>query len=84
MTTSEPAHDVPATTVSGPVVPGPAGPPDHETLARVLDGLRDLEPPQRPVVDPTSGRGGAAGDTTAVPLPRRRSAPSERRAPSLE
>jgi hypothetical protein len=64
VTTSQPAHEV-----SDVVVPGPGATPDRETLARVLDGLRDLDLTEQPTTDPASG---PAGTTAAVPLPRRR------------
>ena len=84
-TTPQPAHEVPGpevhpteTASARPLIPGPAAAPDRETLARVLDGLRDL--PDRPrgprTPDPSSG-----DDAPAVPLPRRR---TERRAPSVD
>ena len=75
MTTSQPAHEVPH-----PLVPGRVDAPDGETLARVLDGLRDLDLPRRPAAHATQGPAGTA-DAPAVPLPRRR---SERRAPSVD
>lgn len=67
MTTSQPAHEV-----SDVVEPGPTAIPDRETLARVLDGLRDLDLTEQPTTDPASG---TAGTTPAVPLPRRRTTP---------
>ena len=62
-----------------PVIPGPAAAPDRETLARVLDGLREL--PEQPVGRSAPGSGGTTDAAPAVPLPRRR---SERRGTSVD
>ena len=50
--------------------------PDRETLVRVLDGLRDLPQQPRPRRSPDGGHDAGPGGSPAVPLPRRRRAPS--------
>ncbi len=52
--------------------------PDRETLTRVLDGLRELprQSRSRRAGDDADGDAADTGGTPAVPLPRRRRAPS--------
>jgi hypothetical protein len=50
--------------------------PDRETLTRVLDGLRDLPQQPRPRRSPDEGDDAGTSGASAVPLPRRRRAPS--------